>query len=440
MKTSQKHNVPSAVLMTHHISKMGVWFFALFIFSGYFKADTRLAFMQERIDITLLFLSLSILVFLYQMIRNSFTLLIPRNFIWSAVLFSFIGAFLIAGLLHTHSIQYGFDKTMRFIFLTGWAFFGSVFIVSDFLSLKHFSWAVVAISTAMTIEALLNYNIGGQAAFITAFGSNYIALGRAAGLGLLTIVALLLQVEQTLGIRLALWVMAAGHFFAALASGARGPVMALVISMILFVLLSMRVFPSLRVERFAFKLGVIALFTTIILVIAGQELFPTLALRYHILLTEVGDSAAARLSFFQAAFELWVGSPIWGCGPGQFSIAVAGEDVRSYPHNIFLELGAETGLLGVLVFTILVGYSLLKGLFCLYKQKRSFRVSCRYLVVACCFALVNAMVSGDINDNRLLFVFLALLGATNRFEATRTSSLCCKSGLGDQLSGRSIQK
>lgn len=436
MKTSHKHNVHAAELMTELISNMGVWFFALFIFSGYFKADTRLAFVQERIDITLLFLGLSVLVFLYQMIRNSFTLLIPRGFIWSALLFLLLGAFFTAGLLQTQSIQYGLDKTMRFIFLTGWVFFGAVFLVTDFLSLKRFSWAVVAISTTMTIEAILSYNIGGQAAFITAFGSNYIALARATGLGLLTIVALLLPAEQKLEVRLGLWIMATAHFFAALASGARGPVMALVISMILFILLSMRVFPSLRVDRFAFKVGVIALFITIILVVAGQELFPTLALRYQILLTDVGDSAATRLSFYQAAFYQWAESPIWGGGTGQFSVAVTGEDIRLYPHNIFLELAAETGLLGVLIFTALVCHSFIKGLLCLNKCEGSFRISSRYLLVACFFALVNAMVSGDINDNRMLFGFIALLGVTNRFENTCTNSLCRKSVLRDQLSGR----
>jgi len=435
MKISQRHNFLTAGLMAPPISNMGVWFFALFLFAGYFKADARLVFVQERIDITLLFLGLSVLVFLYQLIRNSFNLLVPRSFIWSAILFLLLGAIFIAGLLHTQSTHYGLDKTMRFIFLTGWAFFGAVFLVTDFLSLKHFSWAVVAISTAMAIDALLSYSIG-QVAFVTAFGSNYIALARATGLGLLTIVALLLPAEQNIGVRFGLWFIATLNLFAVLASGARGPFMALVISLTLLFLLSIHGFPRLKVDRFVFKLGFVALFAAIILAVAGQELFPTLALRYQILLTEVGDSAATRLSFYQVVFDQWAKSPLWGVGTGQFSASVTGEDIRLYPHNIFLELAAETGLFGVLVFTTLVGHSFIKGLICLYKRKGSFRISCRYLLVAFCFTLVNAMVSGDVNDNRILFCFIALLVAANRFESIQPVHFFCKSELGDQRSGR----
>ncbi|MEN3036944.1 MAG: O-antigen ligase family protein [Candidatus Methanosuratincola petrocarbonis] len=435
MKISKGHNIPAAGLVAPIISNIGVWFFALFLFAGYFKADDRLAFVQERIDITLLLLSISVLVFLYQMIRNSFNLLIPCGFIWSALLFLLLGAIFIAGLLHTQNTHYGLDKTMRFIFLTGWAFFGAVFFVTDFLSLKHFSWAVVAISTAMAIDALLSYSMG-QVTFVTSLGSNYIALARATGLGLLTIVAFLLPAKQNIAVRFVLCFLATLNLFAALASGARGPVIALIISMVLFFLLSIHGFPRLRVERFVFKLGVVALLAGILLAVAGQELFPTLAYRYQILLTEVGDSAATRLSFYQVAFDQWAKSPLWGGGTGQFGAAVTGEDVRLYPHNIFLELGAETGLLGVLVFTTLVCHSFIKGLICMYKRKSSFRISCRYLLVAFCFLLVNAMVSGDINDNRMLFCFITLLVATNRFDSIRTNSLCRKSMPRDQLSGR----
>ena len=44
-----------------------------------------------------------------------------------------------------------------------------------------------------------------------------------------------------------------------------------------------------------------------------------------------------------------------------------------------------------------------------------YQLWCRYLLISCCFVFLNAMVSGDINDNRMLFAFVGLLAAANQF-------------------------
>ncbi|MGB9774842.1 MAG: O-antigen ligase family protein [Bacteroidota bacterium] len=393
------------------ISKTGEWLFALFLLAGYFKADPRLAFIQKHIDITLLFLGLSFLVFLYHGFKSSFAQKIPLSFSWLALLFLLLGACLIGGLLYTESKQYGFDKALRFVFLTGWAFFGTVLLITDFWSLRRFSWALIVISTTMAIDAFLNYPGRGQINFVTAFGSNYIALARAGGLGLLTTVIFLLPTERRPLVKLCLWIVTALQLWAALSAGARGPVLALILSFLLFFALSVRGFLRLRIDRFALRLGVVTLFAAIIFTAVGQELFSTLAFRSQILVTEGGTSVAMRLGLYQAALDQWARSPIWGGGTGQFGIAVTGADIREYPHNIVLELGAETGLLGVLVFTIMIGMAFKEGFVCLRTENRLLRSVSQYLLVTCCFALLNALVSGDINDNRMLFTFMGLLGA-----------------------------
>ena len=332
-----------------------------------------------------------------------------------AALFLLLAACLLGGLLYSQSREYGLDKALRFIFLTGWAFFGSALLISDFLSLRRFSWALVTISTVMAIDALLSYPGFGQVSFATAFGSNYIALARATGLGLLTTLVFLLPTERRLWVRLSLWVMAALHLWATLSAGARGPVLALILSLPFFFALSVRGFLRLRIDRFALRLGILALLATITLAVVGQEIFSTLVFRSRILVTEVDSSAATRLDLYQAALDHWARSPIWGGGTGQFAVAVTGEDIRWYPHNIILELGAENGFLGVVIFLTMIGLAFRQGLVSLRNGGPSLRVVSRYLLVASSFALLNAMVSGDINDNRMLFVLLGLLAATSRF-------------------------
>ena len=413
-KTAMSSN-PSRGLSASFIRNMGEWFLALFLLGGYFKADLRLAFIQSHIDMTMLFLVLSCLVFVYRAVRNNFALQFPRSSIWMAALFLLLDACLIGGLLYTKGMQYGFDKAMRFTFLTGWAFFGAILLITNLPSLRRFSWALVTISTALAIDALMGYPGGGQVGFVTALGSNQIALARASGIGLLAIVAFLLPAEKKLWIRLGLFVMAALLLWATLIAGVRGPVLALVVSFILFFGLSMHGFVHLKIDRFAFKLGIVALFVAIVLAFLGPELFPTLALRTNILLTDVGTSASIRLSLFQSAFDQWAASPILGGGTGQFSVALTGEDIRLYPHNLILELGAENGLVGVLAFIIMIAASFANGVTKLYAKNGSLRIVSRYLLISCCFAFLNAMVSGDINDNRMLFFFVGLLAVAGQF-------------------------
>lgn len=397
--------------ITSIISNVGEWFFVLFLFAGYYKADPRLAFVQRHIDITLLFLILSFLVFFHRALRKSFALKISNCFIKVAALFLLLAASLFGGLLYTQSWQYGFNKALRFFFLTGWAFFGAGLLVTDILSLGRFSWALVTISTVMAIVALLDYPGTGKIAFVTALGSNYIGLARACGLGLLTITFFLLPTGKKPLVKLSLGIMATFQLWAMLASGARGPVLSFALSLLLIFVLSLRL-PYLKIDRFALRLGLVTLLTVVALAAVRQELFPTLVYRVQVLLTEGGKSVLTRFDLWRSAMKLWMMSPIWGNGTGQFAVAVAGADVRLYPHNIVLELGAETGLIGVLIFGIMVGVAFLYGVRYVFRERRLSNTVAQYLLVISCFALWNAMVSGDINDNRILFTTLGLLTLT----------------------------
>jgi len=327
-------------------------------------------------------------------------------------LFLLLAVIFVAGAFLSGSRGYGLEKAARFCVLTGWAFFGSAFLGTDFRTFKRFSWAVAVIGTIMAIGAILEYRSSGQ--FVTAFESNYIALARAGGFGLLTIVGLLLPTESRPVVRISLWVIAALQFWAALVAGARGPVLALILSFLLFFALSIRSLPHLRIDRFALRFGVLVFPVFIAIAVIGQEIFPTLVSRTRAALAMGDTSLLKRFELYRAALALWAESPIWGHGTGQFSVAIAGYDTRFYPHNIVLELGAETGIIGVLIFGIMVGVAFSEGMRRMYYGRNPNKTVVRYLLAASCFALLNAMVSGDINDNRVLFTTLGLLALTPR--------------------------
>lgn len=333
-----------------------------------------------------------------------------KSFLRAFSLFSILAVYFMVGLLWTQSRGYGFDKVWRFIILTGWVFAGPLFVSSGFSSFRHFFWVLTTVAAVMAIDALMRWRGFGRIAFVTAFGSNYIALARAGGLGFLTANGLLLPLERKRTVRCILWIAAFLCLWAALRAGARGPVLALIISSLLFLVTGLRS-PRLLMDRFTLRLGVVLMLTGVLVWVLGQILFPTLFFRFRVLTTEIGQSALERFNLYHMAIDLWADSPIWGHGPGQFGSKVTGEDVRLYPHNIFLELGVETGIVGVMIFISLVGYTLGKGFQFLCHSKGTIRIVVRYLLAACSFMLLNAMVSGDINDNRLLFTFIGLTGA-----------------------------
>lgn len=64
-----------------------------------------------------------------------------------------------------------------------------------------------------------------------------------------------------------------------------------------------------------------------------------------------GDTSTAnRLEFFSLAWEMFANAPLFGQGIGSF----LWDGKPHYPHNVFMELLAETGLIATSVFTIIL--------------------------------------------------------------------------------------
>jgi hypothetical protein len=82
-----------------------------------------------------------------------------------------------------------------------------------------------------------------------------------------------------------------------------------------------------------------------------------------------------------------------GSGIGSFALLISGEDITYYPHNIFLEIFFENGLIGVFLFSLM-----------LYLFFRSFKPNIINLL--CVYYLIASLVSGDIPGNNNFFILL----------------------------------
>src|SRR5207248_2981789 len=71
-----------------------------------------------------------------------------------------------------------------------------------------------------------------------------------------------------------------------------------------------------------------------------------------------GFSAQTRITLAQNSIRIWETRPLFGAGLGGFPVLAGLGDTREYPHDLVLELLAETGLIGLLLFALLLAAAL----------------------------------------------------------------------------------
>jgi O-antigen ligase len=186
-----------------------------------------------------------------------------------------------------------------------------------------------------------------------------------------------------------------------LATGSRGPLLAVVL---VFVLLALRSDRGGRALRLTLTAGLLAagwLFLSTDQSAGSQRIQDSI--------TGEASGTATRQPLWDAAVR-YLGDPshsVGGTGWGGFvQVMRAGEllptGLTQYPHNVFLEVFVEGGWITGGAITVFILLSTLR-LWRLAKES-----ACLPLLALGAFSLVNASVSGDINDNRLLWVTLAL--------------------------------
>ena len=127
-------------------------------------------------------------------------------------------------------------------------------------------------------------------------------------------------------------------------------------------------------------------------------------------------SAIARIEFLEVSFHHIFKNPIvflFGNGIGSFGILVFNEDIRAYPHNIFLEIFFELGFLGILIFFFWIFFSI-KNM----KGKNQF-ISILVLIYLC----MNFLKSSSIIDIRLFFIIFAFYISDNKINSNSNENI-----------------
>jgi O-antigen ligase len=257
------------------------------------------------------------------------------------------------------------------------------------------------------------------------FGADYLTLSHWMGFGAIGVLAYTLLVGRGFAKRAVGTIVFTIIVSVMLTTGGRGPLLGLAVGT-LVLLLGLAPSPTRRRSR----VSVSFLRWTALIVIAFisiTQLFgsrPLLTIeRLDVLLTPTrGASAQARIVLADDSIRLWETRPAFGVGLGGFPVLAGLGDRREYPHDLVLELLAETGLVGLLLFGLVLATAV-RNLGPLRALRRDpLRMALLALLV---YSFTNALFSGDLVDNRSLLAFAGLcvvgIGASARAESPRSA-------------------
>ena len=352
-------------------------------------------------------------------------ILLEGNWKLSSEPISIVYLFLIFGLLlgisymYTASPDYGFRKILRFNTFAVTMFISPLLIIkspADSKRLLSYFYFLLVIIIGIMLLQFVYFLKWGDFAIVLAYwnrisipGANPIQVSRYLAIGAAMMIALLIRNRPSQSL----------HYFAILfvillsiiLSGSRGPLVSIIIGSIVYAILYERKHSS-RI----FGYGILAIGTIITLLLVLPE---SLTQRFFdisqgsVIMTQQGvrriSTIATRYEFWSMSIEAWfssITSFFIGLGAGGFSSLFIWRDWHWYPHNLFFEIIAELGLIGLIigVLFIIKSYQIInKGI-----QRGSFTDHSALWVAGTVVMFIAAQFSGDINDNRILWMFIGI--------------------------------
>ncbi|MBV9251510.1 MAG: O-antigen ligase family protein [Acetobacteraceae bacterium] len=341
--------------------------FALFLVSGRIKGLPELR--GSPVDLTLLFLVISWGRILWEIMSGR---LRPLRLTLPVVLMILFCEFAVASLFWSSLIALNLDKAGRFLVLTASSFFAACMLAQDPVRRKRLLIAITWLSCAIVLYYLhYRYVLGidimaPEYSWIdreTEGGNNYLEYGEHASILFTVLLAL-----AVFGSWRRTWLAAAGAsvaLFVLLSLGSRGPLAAAAAAVpaLGVVLIARRGTQKFNSWRHLVGFGAIMIgigFGGYALTSSehdnGLGQLHTIE-RYQLELSgENTQSLDWRSQGRSLAFRQWLNKPLAGWGIGEFRVQ---DSFLMYPHNTFLEILMEMGLIGVCLFIGIAGSGLI---------------------------------------------------------------------------------
>lgn len=326
-----------------------------------------------------------------------------------------LGAIMAVGATFTRAPGYAIDKTVMFVAYYVVVGFMIINLVRDERGLRHLSYGLIA--GAALLIGVLFIRLGDPVSvlmqasrwFRLTLGEtgNPIMIGRYLGLGVIMFGWLFMR-SRSLTVRSAAVAAAIVAFAYLVATGSKGPILALILGLLWGVwvvakrpLVVASVMAAVIVGSFAWILSTL------------PEDF--LSERY---LQEdgIGSNRLPAWTFvLEEVPQAGLATIVLGHGTGDFGYVATGRDARQYPHNLILEVLYENGLFATALVIFCLGYPAW-GVRRTFKDHEGYARSAVYMLCAAYgFGVVNAMFSADIGHNYMIPLFGYLLVAARHW-------------------------
>lgn len=392
-------------------------FFVLFVFSGSFKAAPYFDWIP--VDLAILFGSISGGIAIYLAVMDG-RLWQPAGLRIIGIYWLFVGYASLSGIW-SPSEEYYLLKLAYLGTVTAFSLGGAAFITATSRRrLRRFGAVLMVVCFAIAVETIYQFIFVGPWWELTIFGTNYLITGRVVGIGIvLGFYYLLIErpgwmKSSAAGLITIVMIGAIGF------SGARGPLVT-AFGTVGFLVLSGLVTGTLPRSRRAISAYVVGTLGSFGGLVALSNILQVRGIERIVALADgPGESLGTRFVYWSSTIGMFDESTIiWGYGLGSWPLYMGYSDEQIYPHNIILELLFELGLIGSALFVCLVGYAI-------YSTVQGWRQyeQTEYLALAALFVymFVNALISGDFNENRYLFTILGLMVYSPTMRRTRATN------------------
>jgi O-antigen ligase len=375
----------------------------LYMFAGIYKGDPRFAWIPA--DATALFFAPSVLVGSFILVLN------PIHKKGLPVVFAMIClvVWFLVGTTWSPSRIYGPNKVFLMATLELWAVIaGALIIAPNPERVRRLFTMLLVLSVLVGVDAVLAYGqAGGDVQQLQIESGSYLTIGRICGLGALVAIVAWLSSAG----RVTRW-LCLGLFFALgftlVIGGGRGPLLSTALPLLFVAVVGIR----LTTRRILYSRTLLSVLVLVPTLVAGLALYGAVTDyrlgtidRLQGLLSGKNMGGNRPTYYFEEAPKAFSEAPLLGHGAGAWAFLVGRSDVPRYPHNLFVELLVEGGLVALGLFLALLGAAFRPV--SLERLRRDPQALCVMLLFLNTF--LNAMVSGDLPGNRAMFMLIGLL-------------------------------
>ncbi|MCF6156667.1 MAG: O-antigen ligase domain-containing protein [Candidatus Brocadia sp.] len=314
-----------------------------------------------------------------------------------------IGIILFTGLLWTRSPNYGMWKVQAYMLYSLLLLLGTALFVGERERLKRIIYTAAFLGVVFSFMGLYTISAGEMQKWGRLTIGSFDPIWLARGMGVFSLALLMLfEITRSQIMKIFLLTFLFCLMFLILSTASRGPTFSLFLTLLFYFLFF---FKKPLVQKVVF-IAIVGIIICVAFIYMPQEVRD----RYNFFTfsaSEQGtDYTTGRMPLFTSAFHACKSHPLLGLGTGGFSSYYSLVDARQYPHNLFLEMGSELGILGLglIICFLCLNFRMIFSIFRKHRRITQDNFPLVWGALIFFFEFCSSMVSGDLMANKLLFL------------------------------------